>query len=179
MFVDMKMVERRELFQSKNYPASIHADTDAIKIILSAESTPATGDDDKYALAISNRAVGLLLVGAYNAAVSGCNTALALVGTPPLEQPFRGDGGVLLRVKLYARLGRADMKLGHEDATRAFHYAGQRAEVALGLSDDQKDSVAAFRRELSSLKTEAALGRARGCVRQTCSVHADSFVCKC
>jgi hypothetical protein len=69
---------------------------------LSANSTPATVDDDKYALALSNRAAGLMLVGAYDdAAVYGCNTALTLVGTPPVDRPFRGDGSVLLQLKLY------------------------------------------------------------------------------
>jgi hypothetical protein len=57
--------------------------------------------------------------------------------------------------------GRAYLNLsGHENATRAFYIAGQTAEVVLGLNDDQNDSVAAFPRELSSLKTTAALGRA-------------------
>jgi hypothetical protein len=83
VFVDMKMVEGRELFQSKNYEASIHAYTEAIKIISSAETTPAPVDDDKNALALSNRAAGLLLVSASDAAVSGCNTALMLVRPLP------------------------------------------------------------------------------------------------
>ena len=158
-FINAKREEARSYFISKDYRSSIHAYTQALKKF---SVTTSELPRDTFAVLLSNRAACLLMVGAFDAAVSDCSNALQNVKMPLPSQPFSTDGGLMLKVKLYTRLGRANLKIGkYVESMRAFEDAFRTSEVASGFSKENH-SEEEYKQNwqlLSQLKTEASLGQ--------------------
>jgi tetratricopeptide (TPR) repeat protein len=159
-FINAKREEARNFFGCKNYRSSIQAYTQALQSI--GEATMDLLPRDTYAVLLSNRAACLLMVGAYDAAVADCTLALEKVKMPLPKQPFSNDGGYMLKVKLYTRLGRSYMKLGlHAESTRAFDEACQTADIASDFTkaNHSKDECRQNLEFCLQIKTDAALGK--------------------
>jgi len=130
-FINLKREEAKVFYIDGNYLASIQTYNKAIQVFHEASSTKRS---DILALLLSNRAACLLMVGAYDAAASNCNMALNVVSEANPHEPLSNDSGLLLKTKLYTRLGRAYLKLGdHAKADSSFVEAIRLCEKALRL----------------------------------------------
>jgi tetratricopeptide (TPR) repeat protein len=131
-FITSKQNEAKSDFLSGDYRSSIMACTAAIKRYMQA---PMLQPSDLLAVLLSYRAAGLLMVGAYDAAVADCQQALHAVSPLHVNEAVSNDGGPLLKIKLYTRLGRAHLKLGdYAAATDALNDAITTAAGALAFS---------------------------------------------
>jgi tetratricopeptide (TPR) repeat protein len=131
-FITSKRKEAKSDFLSGDYRSSIMTCTAAIKRYL---QPPMLQPSDSLAVLLSYRAAGLLMVGAYDAAVADCQQAFHAVSPPHVNEAFSNEGGPLLKIKLYTRLGRAHLKLGdHAAATDALNDAITTAASALAFS---------------------------------------------
>jgi tetratricopeptide (TPR) repeat protein len=152
--------EGRTLYTMRDYPASIICYTKAIKTFSEClDFLPS----DTLAVLLSNRAAGLIMLGAYEASSEDCKMALGYI-SPALEtsEPFSSDSGPVLRAKLYTRLGRALLKQGfYSDASAAFDDSIRTAQQALALSTRVHDAQQYIQNEdiLSPTTTEATLRR--------------------
>jgi len=128
--------EAKVLYTRKDYKQSILTYTAAMSVLTAKfTSIPKplkkTEESEILASLCSNRAAGLMMVGAFAAAASDCRKALEhlkdynplsmnLDNEAELMSYLRADGGITLMSKISARLGRAFMKLGNiEDARKA------------------------------------------------------------
>ena len=159
-YITSKREEAKVYHMSGDYRSSIAAYTDAIKVYGEASAFLTS---DTLAVLLSNRAAGLLMIGAYEAAVADCEQALRKVTPPRGNEPFSNDSGLLLKIKLSTRLARAHLKLGdHSAASTAFHDAIRTANTASQFSKtNHTDPV--YQQNmmtLSQMITEATLGQA-------------------
>jgi tetratricopeptide (TPR) repeat protein len=158
-FITAKREEAKVFHMSGDYRSSITAYTDAIKVYGEASAFLTS---DTLAVLLSNRAAGLLMIGAYEAAVADCELALRKVTPPRGNEPFSNDSGLLLKIKLSTRLARAHLKLGdHGAASAAFHDAIRTANTASQFSKaNHADPVYQQNQvTLSQMITEATLGQ--------------------
>jgi tetratricopeptide (TPR) repeat protein len=155
-----KREEAKEFYISGDYVGSILTFTEAIKLYgQSSSSLPG----DVLAVLLSNRAAGLLMLGAYDAAVSDCQLALQHVSEARTNEPFSNDSGPMLKVKLHTRLARAYIKLGdHRKCKAAFEDAIKTANDAIAFSRTYHDNESFLQNEkaLVQMSTEANLGLA-------------------
>jgi tetratricopeptide (TPR) repeat protein len=155
-----KREEAKEFYISGNYVGSTLTFTEAIKLYgQSSSSLPG----DILAVLLSNRAAGLLMLGAYDAAVSDCQLALQHVTQARTNEPFSNDSGPMLKVKLHTRLARAYVKLGdHRKCKAAFEDAIKTANDAIAFSRSYHDNESFLQNEkaLVQMSTEANLGLA-------------------
>lgn len=137
----------------KNYRESILKYTAAIKVYVSHCMVEPT--KDLLAVLYSNRAAGLLMVGAYQPAADDCLKAIDYVSNPLVANQAI-EGGPALRPKLYNRMGRALMKLGKtQSAEQAFSTAITSANAAkMQLSSVDHPA----RAQLDQIEQEATLG---------------------
>lgn len=159
-FIASKREEAKNFYMTGDYRASITSYTEAIKAYGEAAALLSS---DTLAVLLSNRAAGLLMVGAYEAAVSDCQQALRKVTPPRSSEPFSNDSGPLLKIKLYTRLARAHLKLGeHGAATDAFNDAIKTAVEASAFCKASHSEQAYQQNQLtlSQMVTEATLGQA-------------------
>lgn len=150
--------EGKTLYMTGKYQESIYAYTEAIQ---SYHSCNGTLPGDILAVLLSNRAAGLLMLGAYHVAVADCQLALKNVSRPIPDVPFSGDSGLLLKVKLCTRMARALIKLGeHDAASKAFQQAIQTANEALKFSEQHHREAVRQQNQniLSQMVTESSLG---------------------
>lgn len=158
-FIASKREEAKSSYMIGDYRASITAYSCAIKMYSDAA---ALLPSDSVAVLLSNRAAGLLMVGAYEAAVMDCQQALQKVTPPRSNEPFSNDSGLLLKIKLSTRLARAHSKLGaHAAATDAFNDAIRTASAASAFSQAHHSEQAyqLNQNTLSQMVTEATLGQ--------------------
>lgn len=118
--------EARELYIEGNYRATVRQYT--LALAAHNSMTIVNGRDDCRATLLANRAAALLMLGAYEAAACGCKEAATFVTdlepTSTGEYVLSGEGGPLLKAKVYTRMGRAHIKKGElDDAARAFDRA--------------------------------------------------------
>lgn len=104
--------EGKRLYNSGHYMESIRTFSSALRY---------NSSHNDRAVLLSNRAAGLLMLGACRAAAEDCLTALRLVanGEQQPNTPFSSDTGYLLTIKLYTRMGRALLRLGEQQASEA------------------------------------------------------------
>lgn len=158
-FIAAKREEAKNFYMTSDYRASIASYTAAIKRF---GEPPALPSCDILAVLLSNRAAGLLMVGAYEAAVADCQVALCKVSPPRNNEPFSNDSGPLLKIKLFTRLARAQLKLGdHGAASDACSVAIDTA-IEASLFSKENHSLEVFERNnatLSQMVTEATLSQ--------------------
>ena len=154
-----KREDGKTFYMTGQYQQSVFAYTDAIQTFHEAT---AGFISDTLAVLLSNRAAGLLMLGACHAAVDDCNLALQNVSTPSPNVPFTSDSGLLLKVKLLTRKGRAFLKLGdHVTSRECFELAIQTAQEATEYCEHHhpNDGVRYQNQNiLSQMATEASLG---------------------
>jgi tetratricopeptide (TPR) repeat protein len=159
LLIASKREEGKNFYMNGAYLSSISAYSVAIRTF---RECPANLTGDTLAVLLSNRAAGLLMVGAFHAAVADCELALQIVSAPMLDVPFTNDSGLLLKVKLYTRMARALLKLGdHASSTTAFQQAIQTAKEASLFSERHHRDDARYQNQsiLSQMATEASLGQ--------------------
>lgn len=158
-FINAKREEAKKFHLDSDYRGSILAYTEAI----AAHKKSVGLSPDLLAVLFSNRAAGLLMIGAYDAAVGDCLSALENVSAPKANQAFSNDCGPMLKTKLQTRLARAYLKLGdHAASKRSFQGAIRTAEEAVNYSQ-RVHAPAAFvdnKTILNQMATEATLGQA-------------------
>ena len=158
-FLHAKREEGKTHYMNADLKSSILAYTEAIKIY---EETSNFLPSDTVAVLLSNRAAGLLMIGALEAAVANCQLALRNVTKPRSNEPFSNDSGLLLKIKLHTRLARGFLKLGdHSAAHRAFTDAMNTADEATAFSR-ANHSPQVFRQHqatITQMTTEATLGQ--------------------
>eukprot|EP00934_Nitzschia_sp_Nitz4_P001247 Nitzschia sp. Nitz4//scaffold177_size45885//5509//9573//NITZ4_007202-RA/size45885-processed-gene-0.46-mRNA-1//-1//CDS//3329539046//1247//frame0 len=144
---------------SKNYKASILTYTNAIK---QCQEICHTGNtNDLMAVLLSNRAAGLLMVGACKAAALDCQTALSFA-SPPGTTSEPKEGGLVLRPKLSNRMARAFIKLGElQAASSAFSDAISSAQITLASLGriNLNEDINTTRKGLEQVIQEATLGQ--------------------
>ena len=113
------------------------------------------------AVLYSNRAAGLLMVSAFQAAAEDCQQALAFLPVDMRNLLSSSEVGPAFQAKVYTRMARAFLKLGQSDnAQRSFQGAIDAANRALDfgkLSDDNVQREVA-KKALEQVLTEATLG---------------------
>ena len=143
----------RSSYIAAEYKTSIIQNTKAAKICRAHDMNEKMSG--LLAILLSNRAAGLLMVGAYQAAVEDCREALQVL-------PAVSSGnGTYLRPKLYTRLGRSHLKLGEAEASiGAFDRAIEAVDESISCLT-MKDGVDAEedRKGFSNIRTEASLGK--------------------
>ena len=159
-FIASKREEAKVCHMSGDYRSSITAYTEAIKVYGEAAAFLTS---DTLAVLLSNRAAGLLMIGAYEAAVSDCELALRKVTPPRVNEQFSNDSGLLLKIKLLTRLARAHLKLGdHNAASTSFNDAIRTANTASQFSkkNHSEETYRQNQQTLNQMITEATLGNA-------------------
>jgi tetratricopeptide (TPR) repeat protein len=159
-YITSKREEAKVFHMSGDYRSSITAYTDAIKVYGEASAFLTS---DTLAVLLSNRAAGLLMIGAYEAAVSDCELALRKVTPPRVNEQFSNDSGPLLKIKLLTRLARAHLKLGnHTAASTSFNDAIRTANTASQFSkkNHSEETYQQNQQTLNQMITEATLGHA-------------------
>jgi tetratricopeptide (TPR) repeat protein len=154
---------KRELgksaYVSGDYFTSIRLYTEAVKLYQEASFVL---PKDVLAILLSNRAAGLLMVGAAHAAVNDCDIALMSISPPAPHVPFSSDSGLLLKIKVHTRRARALLKQGEYSLSiDAFQDAINISEEASRFSEKYHSS-SSHAQNLTLLKqmsTEAALGQ--------------------
>jgi len=148
----------KALYLSGDYMSSIINYSHAIGVYQSD-----CGHDTKkdlLAVLLSNRAAGLLMVGAYQAAVEDCKTALRFVSDPEIFVTS-SEAGPALQSKLYTRMAKAHLKLGEADsADYAFQQAIATAELTWNYCNARQHGVhlEVAQKALHQVITEATLG---------------------
>ena len=151
--------EARELYIEGNYPATVRKYT--LALAAHNSMTVVNGRDDRRATLLANRAAALLMLGAYEAAACGCKEAVTFVTdlepTGIGEYVLSGEGGPLLKAKVYTRMGRAHIKMGDlDDAAHAFDKALDIIQMTL----DNLGSVSVENRTLlSQVQIDASAGK--------------------
>ena len=159
-FIASKREEAKVSHMSGDYRSSITSYTEAIKMYGEAAALLTS---DTLAVLLSNRAAGLLMIGAYDAAVSDCELALRKVTPPRVNEQFSNDSGLLLKIKLLTRLARAHLKLGdYNAASISFNDAIRTANTASQFSKkNHSDEIYQQNQQtLNQMITEATLGHA-------------------
>ena len=153
--------EGKSHYIAKDYRASIRTYTEAIKRYMS--DCLEQQSNDLLSVLLSNRAAGLLMIGACQAAAEDCEKALSFVSDPSIAAQS-SDGGPVLRPKLFNRMARALIKLGKVDsAERSFCSSVESANVALALlsaTDCGNVQIEVTRKGLEQVIQEATLGQA-------------------
>jgi curved DNA-binding protein CbpA len=150
--------EGKSHYLSADYRSSILKYTKAIQAYVSDCMVDPTRD--LLAVLLSNRAAGLLMVGAFPAAAHDCKKALEFV-SDPATYVTSSESGPVLQSKLYTRMARALLKLGEADAAElAFNESIATATKSLELCV-QQDSMLfeVAQKALGQVITEAALGK--------------------
>jgi tetratricopeptide (TPR) repeat protein len=151
--------DARSLYLSGDYRSSILRYTTAIRAFTNdCMNDPAK---DLLAVLLSNRAAGLVMIGAFQTAAEDCQRALQYV-SDPATYVTSSDSGPVLQSKLFTRMARAFLKLGEADAAeRAFDQAIDTASRSLSLCMQLQDKVEfeLAKRGLGQIVTEASLGK--------------------
>jgi tetratricopeptide (TPR) repeat protein len=154
---------KRELgksaYMSGDYFGSIRLYTEAVKLYQEASFVL---PKDILAILLSNRAAGLLMVGAAHAAVNDCDIALMSISPPVPHVPFSSDSGLLLKIKVHTRRARALLKQGECSLSLdAFQDAINTSEEASRFSEKHHTSSSRAQNLtlLKQMSTEAALGQ--------------------
>jgi tetratricopeptide (TPR) repeat protein len=151
--------DARSLYLSGDYRSSILRYTTAIRAFTNdCMNDPAK---DLLAVLLSNRAAGLVMIGAFQTAAEDCQRALQYV-SDPATYVTSSDSGPVLQSKLFTRMARAFLKLGEADAAeRAFDQAIDTASRSLSLCMQFQDKVEfeLAKRGLGQIVTEASLGK--------------------
>ena len=113
--------EGRELYLERRYQESVARYSCALRIrarnFAETPMTPRLGQKDLLlAQILGNRAAALLMLGAYDAAVSDCRNGLELIPDTTVWD-LKVDSGPALHCRLLGRMGRALLKAGKVDAT--------------------------------------------------------------
>lgn len=152
--------EGKSHYVAKNYCSSIVTYTNAIKQFMA--NCMDEGSTDLLAVLLSNRAAGLLMIGASTAAVDDCRQALKFA-SDPIGGLNSAEGGPTLKPKLLNRMARAFIKLGDTDsADLAFEEAINCANTALlsiHLNQGSVESIIA-QKGLEQIVQDATLGQA-------------------
>lgn len=159
-FINGKREEGKTYYIAENFRSSILAYTEAIKVY--KEAVPGALPSDTLAVLLSNRAAGLLTIGALDAAIADCLLALQNVSMPRRNEPFSNDGGLLLKIKLHTRLARGYLKLGdHIQAQKAFTDALATADEASAFSkaNHAPDVFRHHQSTITQMATESTLGQ--------------------
>ena len=98
--------------------------------------------NDLLAVLLYNRAVGLLIVGACQAAADDCLISLDFVSDQ--VRTLSSEGGPVWRPKLYNRMARALIKLGKVNSEQAFKQAIDHANIALYFVSKSPESLTRF-----------------------------------
>jgi tetratricopeptide (TPR) repeat protein len=131
--------EGKSHYLSADYRSSILKSTEAISAFESDCMEEPTRDF--LAVLLSDRAAGLLMVGAFRAAADDCKKALEFVSDPATYVTSSESGPTVLQSKLYTLMARALLKLGDADAAKlAFNESIDTAIKALELCE-QQDSM--------------------------------------
>ncbi len=149
--------QAKSSYLAKDFRSSVLNYTNAIKVHTTGGTS---GRNDVLAVLLSNRAAGLVMIGAYGAAASDCEQALRYVSDSGTE--LSSDSGPVLRAKLYARMGKSLLKMGQTDqADAAFQNALRVAESTLRLSQEIRDPQTLDQHQnlFSQVMTEATLGK--------------------
>ena len=157
--ISAKRQEGKSLYMTGHYKDSVLAYTEAVAMFNNSASELSS---DTLAVLLSNRAAGLLMLGACQAAVSDCQYALLRVSPAQPDVPFSSDSGPLLKVKLQTRLARAWLKMGeHVKAKESFGNAILTANENIEFSEQQHADEGVRRQNksiLAQMATEASLG---------------------
>jgi tetratricopeptide (TPR) repeat protein len=149
----------RSLYLSGDYRSSILRYTTAIQAFTNdCMNDPAK---DLLAVLLSNRAAGLVMIGAFKTAAEDCQRALQYV-SDPATYVTSSDSGPVLQSKLFTRMARAFLKLGEADAAeRAFDQAIETTIRSLTLCSQLQDKAKfeLAKRGLGQIATEASLGK--------------------
>jgi len=151
--------EGKSHYISGDYRASILKYTNAIGVYTS--DCMEEPEKDLMAVLLSNRAAGLLMVGAFKAAAKDCRRALEFV-SDPATYVISSDGGPILQTKLYTRMARALLKSGEADfADQAFDKAIESASLSLQHCKRRQDpeELEIAQKGLGQIETEARLGK--------------------
>jgi tetratricopeptide (TPR) repeat protein len=104
--------EGKNHYENGDYSGSVRMYTEALE---THEGLTPQNPDDLKATLLGNRAAGLLMLGAYEAAAHDCFEAAKFVSE---SKSISSNSGLVLKLKLYARIGRALIKMGSlENAT--------------------------------------------------------------
>ncbi len=139
---------------AKDYRSSILTYTQAIKLYVTDCMEQPT--NDLLAVLLSNRAAGLLMIGACQVAADDCLRALSFVSNSATTMRSK-EGGPILRPKLYNRMARALIKLGKVDsAEQTFSQAIESANTALAQPTADQEGLP---NGLEQVIQEATLGQ--------------------
>ena len=153
--------EGKSHYLSRDYRSSILKYSNAIKTYKS-DCMGDAKENELLAVLLSNRAAGLLMVGAFQAAVDDCQEALKFAPETAIDA-VSSDSGPVFQSKLFTRMARALLKLGEADlADRAFDQAIESANRSLQVCRCKLYGSAQLdvaEKALDQVATEAHLGK--------------------
>lgn len=157
--VASKREEARSAYLQCDYPLSIKCYTGAIQSLGSLSDKPAF-DGDVMAILLSNRAAGLVMLGAFDAAVRDCRQAITFVSDGgPNGERFTTDSGPPMKLKIQIRLARSLLRQGLDDEARLdFERAIETAENAVAFLKRVRPGESDMRAMLEHMGREAELG---------------------
>ena len=154
--------EARDAYTKHDFRTAVLKYTMALKVHV-GELTAADEADDLRALLLANRAAALLMVDAYEAAGADCQAALKFVSDlNAVPAVLATDSGPALRAKLFARMGKALLRLGKlQEAEQAFYNTINTANATLAIAHQigVSEVTEQTKRFLMQLITDAESGK--------------------
>jgi len=154
--------EARDAYTNHDFRSAVMKYTMALKVH-AGEPTAANEADDLRAVLLANRAAALLMLNAYEAAGADCQVALKFVSDmTAISAALATDSGPALRAKLFARMGKALLRLGKlHEAEQAFYNAINTANATLATAhqigfSEEAEQTKCF---LTQLITDAESGK--------------------